>query len=339
MIYSAYISSMDVAKLAYKYGINEFFIDNIIESPFDAKWWYVYEKMVFNSDLNSIINLFKELELKGYYGIRCSDYSLIQIAKDLKTSLKIVWDPKTGGNNSLYYQFFSDIPEIERVSISKELSLLEIDELISLYKNRLELLAYGRFRIFHSKRRLLFPFIENNSSLNILNKKYYLEEEKRENQFFPIEQDQNGTYIYYSKNYFIDPKKLANKNIDFSALLDLKNITDLKKIEMILNYYLKNSDDFLDETTFSPQYEISDEKIYNYQQNSPCFGVVLESVRNGYIYIESSIELKKGDILKFSKLDYIVNDFKYLQNGIYRFFWHKGITSGVTFEIYSHNPT
>ncbi len=334
MIFTAFINSFEMGEVAYKYGVKEFFVDKIFNFPFDVKLWFVYEKMVFNSDLDNLKDLLKKLESNGFYGIRCSDYSLIQIAKELNSSLKLVWDPKTGGNNLLYYDFFISQPEIARVSASKELSIVELNSLIQKYPYKIEILLFGRVRIFHSKRELLYPFIKNsleNSEKNITNKRFFLEEEKRDGEFFPIEQDENGTYIYYSKPYAINLEKLTDK--EFYGVFDFQNFQNLDDVEQILKSYV-NDEFFIDNLNlYSPKNINESEKIYNYERNTTPIGTVLESVRNGYIYFESPITIEQGDILRFKNLDYIISNFVDFGNGIYRIFWHKGVSSGITFEI------
>lgn len=138
-----------------------------------------------------------------------------------------------------------DINEYNKMNIkclvSTELQLEDLIKISNLENNFIYI--YGYFNIFYSKRNLLSLYKEySNLNFNSKNKKYNLLEETR-NEFYPVIENNNGTFIYSAYCLLLFKELLQlNKNnyfyIDsnFIAENDLFNILNIYN-DLINNGY------------------------------------------------------------------------------------------------------
>lgn len=94
----------------------------------------------------------------------------------------------------------------KRIILARELTFAEIKEIRQKCpKIELEMFVHGAMCMAYSGRCLLSSFL-NNRSANLGNCsqpcrwKYYLTEETRPNEYFPVEEDEHGSYILNSKD-------------------------------------------------------------------------------------------------------------------------------------------
>jgi putative protease len=94
---------------------------------------------------------------------------------------------------------------VKRINIARELSLIEIKEIISRCSVEIEAFVHGAMCISYSGRCLLSAFMTNRSSnlgkcSHPCRWNYAVMEEKRPGQYYPIAENNDGTYIFNSKD-------------------------------------------------------------------------------------------------------------------------------------------
>lgn len=99
--------------------------------------------------------------------------------------------------------FWEDHPNVERVVLARELSLEEIEEIRSKTSTELEIFVHGAMCMSYSGRCLLSNYMTGRDA----NKgecaqpcrwNYSIVEEKRPGEYYPIEEDEHGSYIFNS---------------------------------------------------------------------------------------------------------------------------------------------
>lgn len=134
-----------------------------------------------------------------------SDPGLIQIAKRLAPNTRIHLSTQANSMNYETIRFWKS-QGIKRVVLARELSLKEINEIKKKVPGmELESFVHGAMCISYSGRCLMSSITTGRESnqgacAQPCRWKYRLEEEKRPGEYFPIEQDDKGTYIMNSKD-------------------------------------------------------------------------------------------------------------------------------------------
>jgi putative protease len=93
----------------------------------------------------------------------------------------------------------------ERLNLARELSLTEIEEIRQAVRLKLELFVHGALCISYSGRCSLSLYLTGRDAnlgqcAHPCRYQYALQEEKRPGHYFPVEEDDRGTYIFNSKD-------------------------------------------------------------------------------------------------------------------------------------------
>jgi len=178
-------------------------IDKIIEES-EVEELKKFLDFVITTDIDYYI--FSDMVILYYFMEKHLTSKLIYSAKTLNCSY----------NDSLYFKSL-DVA----VMASNELSLKNLKDLDSL--GNLVIDGYGFTNIFYSRRKLLSLFKQKNKKFfKIRNKTFFITEEKREKDYYPIIENNAGTFIFTPHKYCI-----------YKELLELKNLF-MFKIESFL---------------------------------------------------------------------------------------------------------
>ena len=160
--------------------------------------------MAHNSDL---IGLEKYLgflaEIKAD-GLIISDPGIIMIAKRLVPEIPIHLSTQANTTNLAAAQFW-EAQGVKRINLARELGLAEISSIREKVATELELFVHGAICISYSGRCSLSLYMtgrdaNSGNCAHPCRYKYALEEEKRPGNYFPVEEDRKGTYIFNSKD-------------------------------------------------------------------------------------------------------------------------------------------
>lgn len=157
-----------------------------------------------NPEQKAILEYLKELGDIGPDAVIIADPGILMEASRLIPQIPLHLSTQantTNYKNVLFWEKFG----IKRINIARELSLLEIKEIVSRSSIEIEAFVHGSMCISYSGRCLLSSFMTNRSSnlgecSHPCRWKYAVVEAKRPGEYFPIEENNSGTYILNSRD-------------------------------------------------------------------------------------------------------------------------------------------
>lgn len=157
-----------------------------------------------NIDIEQMEDFLSFLENINLDGLIISDPGVLQLIKDKDISIPLHLSTQANTVNWASVKFWQN-QGLERVILARELNKEEIAEISSKTDVGLEVFIHGSMCISYSGRCLLSNYLTNRDAnrgncSQPCRWKYNLVEEKRPGQFFPIENDEQGTYIMNSKD-------------------------------------------------------------------------------------------------------------------------------------------
>ena len=162
--------------------------------------------LAHNYDLEGARAYFKELKEIGPDALIISDPGMFTIAKEECPEIDIHISTQANNTNYLTYQFWQK-QGATRVVSARELSLQEIKEIRAHIPEEMEIESFihGAMCISYSGRCLLSNYFtgrdaNHGACAQSCRWKYALMEEKRPGQYFPVDEDERGTYLYNSKD-------------------------------------------------------------------------------------------------------------------------------------------
>lgn len=159
-----------------------------------------------NDDLEGVEEYFKELEQLKPDAVIISDPGIFTIAKDVFEDMELHISTQANNTNYRTYQFWHKLGA-KRVVSARELSLEEIKEIRSNIPEDMEIESFihGAMCISYSGRCLLSSFFTGRDAnqgacTHPCRWKYSVVEEKRPGEYFPVYENDRGTYIFNSKD-------------------------------------------------------------------------------------------------------------------------------------------
>lgn len=159
-----------------------------------------------NQDMHQAGDFFLEAVKTGIDAVIVSDPGMFNLVKSLAPFMPIHISTQANTTN-LYSVHFWKAQGAARVVLARELSLKEIQEIYQSDPDGIELEAFvhGAMCMSYSGRCLLSNYLTGRSAnhgdcAHPCRYKYHLVEEKRPGEYFPIEEDSRGTYIFNSKD-------------------------------------------------------------------------------------------------------------------------------------------
>jgi putative protease len=159
-----------------------------------------------NEDLDGLEEYLKELYELKVDAIIVSDPGIIMTAREVVPELEL--HLSTQANNVNYKSaLFWHKQGVKRIVLARELSLQQIKEIRAALPEECELEAFvhGSMCMSYSGRCLLSNYMTGRDAnrgacAQPCRYKYHLMEEKRPGEYFPVYEDENGTYIMNSKD-------------------------------------------------------------------------------------------------------------------------------------------
>lgn len=159
-----------------------------------------------NQDLVGLPEYIKQLDELGVDALIVSDPGIFSIVRKVAPNMEIHISTQANNTNYSSANFWYELGA-KRVVVARELSLEEIKEIDTMTPEGLDIEAFvhGAMCISYSGRCLLSNYMTGRDS----NKgdcsqscrwKYHLVEEKRPGEYYPVYEDEKGTYIFNSKD-------------------------------------------------------------------------------------------------------------------------------------------
>lgn len=198
-------------KLGLRTASKNLSLDDIKEATklahdLDKKVYLTLNVISHNKDLEGVDEYIQSLDEAGVDAFIVSDPGIFQKVKTLAPSKEIHISTQANITNTATVEFWKSLGA-DRVILARELSLEEIKEIKNEVKDSImiEAFVHGAMCMSYSGRCLLSNFMTGRSAnmgdcAHPCRYKYYLMEETRPGEYYPITEDEKGSYIMNSKD-------------------------------------------------------------------------------------------------------------------------------------------
>lgn len=283
-----------------------------------------------NEDLVGLEDYLKFLESIKVDAIIVADLGIFLLAKRVAPNLERHVSTQANTTNYLTTEFWKE-QGATRVVVAREVSIADIKTMKEAADIEIEAFVHGAMCISYSGRCLLSNYFTTRDAnrgqcTQACRWKYSLVEENRPGEYYPIEEDQHGTYIFNSKDLCllkyipdlveagVDSLKIEGrmKSVHYAA-------TVTKVYREAVDSYLADPEHYEVKPEWIEELEIishrpytegfsvekPDETAQNYGQSSNTqthdfIGLVEGyNVEEGYAYLEQRNNFKVGDEVEF----------------------------------------
>jgi len=169
-----------------------------------VKLYVAVNILAHNEDFRDLDRYITFLDRTGIDGIIVSDPGILARTRRLAPGLPVHLSTQVTITNSDSARFWQE-QGVRRLNLARELSLAEITAIRNAVDTEIEVFVHGALCISYSGRCLLSYYLTGRDAnrgacAHPCRYSYTLLEEKRPGQFFPVEEDGRGTYIFNSKD-------------------------------------------------------------------------------------------------------------------------------------------
>lgn len=162
-----------------------------------------------NDDLDDLPDYLRSLEQLAVDGILISDPGIFAIARQTIPNVPLHISTQANSTNWAAVNAWASMGA-QRVVLARELSLKEIKAIRNKADVELEMFVHGAMCISYSGRCVMSNYMTGRDSnrgacAQACRWKYSLVEEKRPGEYYPIEEDSRGSYIFNSKDMCLLP--------------------------------------------------------------------------------------------------------------------------------------
>lgn len=160
--------------------------------------------LAHNEDIGRLAAYLEYLDTLGVDGIIVSDLGVMELASRYAPGIPVTISTQASVANYVTARVYQDMGA-KRIVLARELTLQEIAEIRDRVTVELEVFVHGAMCVAYSGRCLLSSFMTGRSGnrgecAHPCRYQYRLVEEKRPGEYFPIEEDDRGTYILNSRD-------------------------------------------------------------------------------------------------------------------------------------------
>ncbi|MGI6485795.1 MAG: peptidase U32 family protein [Tepidanaerobacteraceae bacterium] len=287
---------------------------------------------IHNKDIDGITDYLRFISSRRVDAVIVSDPAAVRIAKKVAPNLKIHLSTQANTTNWVSCDFWHD-HGVSRIILARELGLNEIEEIRQRTSPSLELeiFVHGAMCISYSGRCLMSNYMAYRDSnrgdcAHPCRYRYYLVEEKRPGQYYPVFEDERGTYFFNSKDLCMLDKipQLASLRLtSFKIEGRMKSVHYVAQVtklyRQVIDEYYKNpqdfrfSDEWIKELRKVTHREFTHGFLYGkpdcldqtYESSSylaeyDLVGVVLYYDKTtGFATVEERNPLNRGDVIEF----------------------------------------
>lgn len=165
--------------------------------------------LAHNADLAGLPAYLESLQEMQVDGMIISDLGVMRLARQYAPAVPITISTQASITNYEAAVVYKELGA-SRLVLARELSLEEIAAIKEKLAIELEVFVHGAMCVSYSGRCLLSHYMTGRNAntgacAHPCRYKYYMMEEKRPNQYFPIEEDERGTYILNSRDLCLLP--------------------------------------------------------------------------------------------------------------------------------------
>lgn len=283
-----------------------------------------------NYHLDGVCQYFKELKEMQPDALIISDPGVFRIAREICPEIPVHISTQANNVNSETFLFWYSLG-VRRVVCGRELSLKEITEIRNAIPSDMEIEAFvhGAMCISYSGRCLLSNFMTGRDAnlgacTHPCRWKYYLMEESRPGEYFPVEENEDGTYIFNSKDlcmishipdlvsagissFKIEGRMKTALYVAVVASTYRKALDDYFEGEEVFRNNIRLYEDEISKCTFR-NYTTgfyygkpgNDAQVYDnnvYEKNYIYLGTVSEVLSDGSVVFEQRNKFSVGDMI------------------------------------------
>jgi putative protease len=157
-----------------------------------------------NDDFDGLESYLLTLAEAGVDALIVSDPGILQLARTAVPHLPIHLSTQANVTNSRSASFWSE-QGAARLNLARELNFKEIGQIRAQVKAEIEVFAHGALCISYSGRCMLSNYMTGRDAnrgecAHPCRYNYALVEEKRPGEYFPVFEDERGTYIFNAKD-------------------------------------------------------------------------------------------------------------------------------------------
>lgn len=160
--------------------------------------------LAHNRDLKELPGYLEALQQIGADGLIIADLGVLRLARIHAPVLPVTVSTQANTTNYEAAAQYRDLGA-KRLVLARELDLEEIRQIKERVDVEIEVFIHGAMCVSYSGRCLLSHFMTGRSAnqgacAHPCRYRYYLTEEKRPGQYFPLEEDSRGSYIFNSRD-------------------------------------------------------------------------------------------------------------------------------------------
>lgn len=297
----------------------------------NARVYVTINIFAHNDDLASLPDYLRELERIGIDALIISDPGVWWIAREMKVAIPVHLSTQANTTNWAAAKFWVE-QGIKRLILARELSLEEIKKIRKEVAAELEVFVHGAMCISYSGRCLLSNYLAGRDAnrgecAQPCRWNYALVEEKRPGVFYPVEEDERGSYIFNSQDLCLlaHLPELIEAGLDsFKIEGRMKSVhyvaTVVQAYRRAIDAYYRDPQNYAFDPTWHEDITKVSHRAYttgflfgkpgneahNYEESSylrfyDFVGIVQEyDSQSGWAAVEQRNNFKVGDELEFS---------------------------------------
>ncbi len=205
------------------------------------------------ADLPEYLRFLSEIKPDAFI---ISDPGIFSLAKEIAPQIPIHISTQANVTSWKAVEFWKKLGA-KRIILARELTLSEIKEIREKVPDiELEMFVHGAMCMSYSGRCLLSAYLTGrDANLGDCSQpcrwKYYLMEEKRPDEFFPIEEDQYGTYFMNSKDLCLIDRLKDIKNAGVNSIKIEGRMKSVYYVANVVRTYKKALEDLKNNLPFN----------------------------------------------------------------------------------------
>lgn len=219
--------------LRFNYSLEELKYINARCLEKNVKRYICIDAIIFEKNKRALYEYLEELVTINPDGIYFADLGIINAAKKMGLSDKLIYDPDTLITNSIDAAFY--LKQGIGVVLARELSFDEIKRIVDNLPKQVDMQVFGHLRMSYSKRKFLENYFKHfDKEIDVDSKRTIRIVEENRNYSLPIVEDKFGTriytdYILLMYEQLLEIKDELNRAIIEDSFVEIEIITRVIK--------------------------------------------------------------------------------------------------------------
>ena len=202
--------SLSLRQKAGNFSLEEMEAARDFLRPRGVKFYVTVNIFAHNDDFASFDDYLSQLDSLGVDAVIVSDPGIFARVRSLLPRMPIHLSTQANVTNLYAARFWLELG-VRRLNLARELSFAEIQGIRAGVVGELEVFAHGALCISYSGRCMLSNYLTGRDAnrgecAHPCRYRYALVEEKRPGQYFPVEEDERGSYIFNAKDLCLMPR-------------------------------------------------------------------------------------------------------------------------------------